>query len=171
MPALLVLDASVELRAGTGRRTLPLNDFYLDYMQNALQPAEFIEKILIPVPVAGARLESYKVSKRFDQDISAVCGAYRLELSDGHVAEIRIAYGGMAAIPQRAQACEEALRGKPWNEAQLDEAMQGLDGDFSPLTDMRSTAKYRRQICRNMLRRFYLETTGAAEQGLYGYGR
>jgi xanthine dehydrogenase small subunit len=95
MPALLVLDTSLVLRKGDDHRTLPLVDFYLDYMQNALEPGEFVEKILIPLPVKGEHVESYKISKRFDQDISAVCGAYRLVLDGGNVADVKIAYGGM----------------------------------------------------------------------------
>lgn len=171
MPALLVLDTSLVLRKGDGHRTLPLSDFYIDHQHTALQPGEFVEKILIPLPVDGEHVESYKVSKRFDQDISAVCGAYRLVLDGGNVADIKIAYGGMAAICKRAEQCEKTLRGKPWNEGLLDEAMNALDRDFTPLSDMRSTAQYRQRICRNLLQRFYLDTTGAGDERLYSYGR
>jgi len=171
MPALLVLGASLSLRKGGDRRTMSLNDFYLGHQKTALQPGEFIERILIPLPTAGARVESYKVSKRFDQDISAVCGAYRLVLDGDVVADIKIAYGGMAAIPKRAAECEAALSGQTWNEALLETAMQALDRDFSPLTDMRSSAAYRQHICGNLLRRFYLDTTDSAQQRLYAYGR
>ena len=171
MPALLVLDASLILRKGDADRTLYLNDFYIDYQETALQPGEFIEKILIPLPANGARVESYKVSKRFDQDISAVCGAYRMLLDGDVVDDIKVAYGGMAAIPRRADACENALRGKPWNAKLVDQAMNALDKDFSPLTDMRSTAAYRQRICRNLLQRFYADTSGARDERLYGYGR
>lgn len=171
MPALLVLDTSLVLRKGDDRRTLPLGDFYLDYMQNALEPGEFVEKILIPLPTEGEQVESYKISKRFDQDISAVCGAYRLVLDGGNVADIRIAYGGMAAIPKRATHCESVLQGNAWNEALLGEAMDTLEKDFTPLSDMRSTAEYRRRICGNLLYRFYLDTTAAGDEWLYSYGR
>lgn len=171
MPALLALDASLVLRRGDQHRTLPLGDFYIDYMQNALQPGEFVEKIVIPLPRDGQHVESYKISKRFDQDISAVCGAYRVALDAGKVADIRIAYGGMAAIPKRAEHCERALKGKPWNERTVTGAVSALEKDFTPLTDMRSSADYRRRVCGNLLRRFYLDTTGAANERLYGYGR
>ena len=171
MPALLVLDTSLVLRKGDDRRTLSLSDFYLDYMQNALGRGEFIEKVLIPLPANGTRVESYKISKRFDQDISAVCGAYRLALDGGKVADIRIAYGGMAAIPKRAEHCERALDGKPWSEETVSEAVNALDEDFAPISDMRSSAGYRRQICGNLLYRFYLDTTEAAGERLYAYGR
>jgi xanthine dehydrogenase small subunit len=171
MPALLVLDASLVLRTGASRRTLPLNDFYIDYMQNALQPGEFVEKILIPLPGEGDHVESYKISKRFDQDISAVCGAYRLVLDGSKVADVKIAYGGMAAIPKRATHCEKSLLGNSWDEAAIDTAIDALDKDFTPLTDMRSTAGYRRRICGNLLYRFFLDTTEAGEERLYAYGR
>jgi xanthine dehydrogenase small subunit len=171
MPALLVLDACLVLRKGAARRTLPLADFFLDYQKTALQPGEFIEQILIPLPASGARVESYKISKRFDQDISAVCGAYRLVLRDDKVAEIRIAYGGMAAIPKRALAAEKALLGKPWNAAGIAAGSAALASDFSPLSDLRSSAAYRQAICGNLLQRFFLETTTSADPRLYAYGR
>jgi xanthine dehydrogenase small subunit len=171
MPALLVLDTSLVLRKDDDCRTLSLRDFYIDYMQNALEPGEFVEKILIPLPVTGAQLESYKISKRFDQDISAVCGAYHLVLDGGNVVDVRIAYGGMAVIPKRAEHCESTLRGKPWSEALVGDAINALDKDFTPLSDMRSTAAYRQRICGNLLYRFYLDTTEAGDERLYSYGR
>ena len=171
MPALMVLGTSLLLRKGDDRRTLPLDDFYVDYQKTALQPGEFVEKVLIPLPVNGASLECYKVSKRFDQDISAVCGAYWLLLDSGKVADIKIAYGGMAAIPKRAEQCEKTIFGNTWNEALIGDAMAALDRDFTPLSDMRSTAAYRQRICRNLLQRFYLDTTDAGDERLYHYGR
>ncbi len=171
MPALLVLDTSLVLRRGAARRTLALDAFYLDYMKNALAPGEFVEKILIPLPVDGQQVESYKISKRFDQDISAVCGAYRVVLDGDRVSDIRIAYGGMAAIPQRARQSEKVLSGKAWTEDSIAEAIKALDADYSPISDMRSSAAYRRQVCANLLYRFYLDSTGAADERLYAYGR
>jgi len=171
MPALLVLDTALLLRRGDDNRTLSLNDFYVDYQETALRPGEFIEKILIPLPADGARVECYKVSKRFDQDIAAVCGAFRLLLDDDIVADIKVAFGGMAAVPKRAETCEKALHGKPWNQYRLDEAVAALADDFSPITDMRATAGYRKRIGENLLKRFYLDTTAAAGPRLYAYGR
>lgn len=172
MPALLALDTDLVLRKGNERRTLSLSDFYIDYMQNALHATEFVEKILVPLPANGEEcVESYKISKRFDQDISAVCGAYRLVLDNGRVADIRVAYGGMAAIPKRADHCEEALVGQPWNETVVAAGVNALEKDFTPLGDMRSSAAYRRRVCGNLLYRFYLDTTDAAPERLYGYGR
>ncbi len=171
MPALLVLDTSLQLRSGAGSRTVTMQDFYLGYQETALQAGEFLEKILIPLPVAGECVASYKISKRFDQDISALCGAYRMILDGNKVADIKIAYGGMAAIPQRAGACEEALLGKEWCEGVVLEACRAMKTDFTPISDMRSSARYRQQVAQNLLRRFYVETIGGEGSGVYMYGR
>jgi xanthine dehydrogenase small subunit len=171
MPALLVLDASLLLRKGATVRPVPLGNFYLDYQHTVLQPGEFIEQILLPLPVDSEHVASYKVSKRFDQDISAVCGAYRLIKNGARVGDIKIAYGGMAAIPKRADKCEQVLLGKDWSEAVIAEAIAALDDDFRPISDMRASALYRQSICGNLLKRFYLETAGEKETGVYAYGR
>jgi xanthine dehydrogenase small subunit len=171
MPALMVLDTILVLRSSAGARTIALSDFYVAYQQTALEEGEFLEKVLIPLPVAGEQLASYKISKRFDQDISAVCGAYR-RLPDGAGAgDIRIAYGGMAAVPQRATACENALRGRSWNAQHIAEARQALAQDYRPISDMRSSAAYRMQVAQNLLQRFYQETTGGDVVQVYRYGR
>ncbi len=171
MPALLALDAVLVLRRGGSTRELPLRDFYLGYRRTALEPGELLERVRIPLPVPEAVFRTYKVSKRFDQDISAVCGAYWLELDGERVAGARIAYGGMAAVPKRAPEAEAALVGGAWNEASVRRAMTALDRDFTPLGDMRSSAGYRRQVCANLLFRFYLETRGERGDTVYGYGR
>jgi xanthine dehydrogenase small subunit len=101
----------------------------------------------------------YKISKRFDQDISAVCGAFALELQGGKVAEARIAFGGMAGTPKRATNAEAALKGQPWNEATLAKAVAALDKDYTPMTDMRASAKYRADVACNLLKKFFIETT------------
>jgi xanthine dehydrogenase small subunit len=103
------------------------------------------------------RLGIYKISKRFDQDISAVCGAFALRLEDGRVAGIRVAYGGMAAVPRRAAVAEESLTGQLWNVESLPKAMAGIDASFTPLSDMRASAAYRTLVARNLLLKFYLE--------------
>ena len=171
MPALLALDAALVLRRGTVTRELPLRDFYLDYRRTALTPGELLECVRIPLPAEGAVFRTYKVSKRFDQDISAVCGAYWLALKGDRVAGVRIACGGMAAVPKRAAEAEAALIGREWNEAVVRQAMAMLERDFTPLDDMRSSAGYRRQVCANLLYRFYLETRGERGETVYGYGR
>ena len=158
MPALIAIDARVRLRLGEDSRELELEDLYLDYMKNAMQPGEFVEAVIIPQPRKGTQLRCYKLSKRFDQDISAVCAAFALRLDGDQVADVRIALGGMAAIPKRAQATEEYLRGEPWNEFTLVTARQKLESDFAPMSDMRASSDYRARATANLLHRFYLET-------------
>ena len=158
MPALIAIGARVKLRRGDVQRELALEDLYLDYMQNALQPGEFVEAVCVPVPQPGIQIRCYKLSKRFDQDISAVCAAFALVLDGDQVESIRIAMGGMAAIPKRASATEAYLTGEAWDETTLVTAMQKLGEDFTPLTDMRASAAYRARTAANLLHRFYFET-------------
>jgi xanthine dehydrogenase small subunit len=161
MPILIALGASIVLRKGGGTRELALEDFYLAYQKTARAPGEFVERVRIPLPVRTRTIATYKISKRFDQDISAVCGAYCLELEKGLIKEARVAYGGMAATPKRAPRCEQALRGKPWSEPTVRAAMAALDGDYAPITDMRASREYRALVARNLLYRFFLETSGS----------
>jgi xanthine dehydrogenase small subunit len=160
-PSLLALDAGVVLRHGGERRELPLGDFFLDYRKTALRQGEFLERVRLPVRSPHRQYRVYKVTKRFDQDISTVCGAFSVELERGQVSRIRIAYGGMAAIPKRARSCEESLTGRPWTEASVREALQVLDGELTPISDLRASARYRRLLAGNLLRKFQLETSGA----------
>lgn len=162
MPALISLNASLLLRRGKELRELPLDEFYIAYQQTALEQGEFIEAVRIPLPVSNHVFRSYKVSKRFDQDISALCVAIKLEIQDGKVEDIRICYGGMAAIPLRANKCELALKGQDWSENTLENALAELANDFQPLSDMRATSDYRMKVAANLLKRFYLETTDPA---------
>ncbi len=163
MPVLIALQAEITLRLGERKRRLPLDQFYLDYQRKDLKPGEWIESVDIPLNRAGYRVASYKVSKRYDQDISAVCAAFVLGVDDqGYVGHVRLAYGGMAAIPRRAFVAEQALQGKTWDAAHLDSAKAGLEQDFKPLTDMRASAGYRLQVARNLLQRFYLASQADA---------
>ncbi len=171
MAALMVAGTSLVLQKGSEQRELALDEFYLDYMVNALKPGEFVRLIRMPLPVAGVELRSYKLSKRFDQDISALCTAYRLELSGDKVTSIRIACGGLAATVKRAKHCEAALLGKAWNKEVIDAAAVALQKDFSPLDDMRASADYRMRACQNLLQRFFMETTGELTESVYTYGR
>ena len=157
-PALIALGADILLRAGTQTRRLPLQDFYLDYMKNALQPGEFVEALEIPLPAPGLQLRGYKVAKRYDSDISAVCAVLALQLQDGRVQQARLAFGGLAAIVKRAAGAEAALLGRPWDEGALQAAQDALAQDFQPLSDLRASADYRATVARNLLRRFWLET-------------
>ena len=160
-PPLIALGASLTLRRGKKRRTIPLEDFFIAYGKQDRQPGEFVEAVHVPVPAKGVHFAVHKITKRRDEDITAVLGAFHLSLGkDGKVGAIRIAYGGMAATPKRATAVEAALIGKPWTEATVEAAIAGYETDFTPLTDMRASAEYRALVARNLLRRFFVETTG-----------
>jgi xanthine dehydrogenase small subunit len=161
MPILIALGATVLLRRGEAVRTLALEDLYLGYQKKALQPGEFVVAVRIPVSTPG-HIATYKIAKRFDQDISAVCAAFVMDVSDGMIVSARIAYSGMAAIPQRAKQTEAALKGKPWSEATMTAVLPALAQDFQPLSDMRASSNYRLQVAGNMLKRFYLEQSGGA---------
>ncbi len=157
-PVLIALGAELLLRRGASQRRLPLQEFYLGYMRNALEPGEFIEAVAVPLPRPDQVLRAYKVSKRFDSDISAVAAGLCIELDGDRVRSARFAFGGMAATVQRAARAEAAVSGQPWIEATLQAAMHALDADFTPLTDLRASAGYRRHVACQLLRRFWLET-------------
>ena len=157
MPILIALGAQILLRRGDVTRTLALEEFYLGYQKKALQAGEFIEAVSIPLPRPNCVVASYKIAKRIDQDISAVCGAYHLTLSHGRISTARIAYGGMAAIPQRARHTEARLTGAAWTLASVHDAAAALAEDFTPLSDMRASASYRLTVAQNLLQRLYLE--------------
>ena len=162
-PPLIALGASLTLRKGSIRRTVALEDFFIAYGKQDRQPGEFVETVHVPVPAAEEKFAIYKVTKRRDEDITATLGAFRLVLAtDGTVEEIRIAYGGMAATPKRAFTVEKALLGQLWTEPAVEQAMEKYAEDYSPLSDMRATAEYRALAARNLLLRFYLETTSGA---------
>jgi len=158
LPALVALGSSAVLRRGRERRELPLDDFFLGYRKTALRPGEFIERVRVPLPSAATHFGTYKVSKRFDQDISAVCAGFAVELERGRVRGARLCYGGMAAVPKRARAAEDALKGKIWDEGAVDSVLPLVDAEFEPLSDMRASAVYRRLVARNLLRKFHIET-------------
>jgi xanthine dehydrogenase small subunit len=157
-PVLMALDAQLDLRLGARVRRMPLTDFYLGYMKNALEPGEFIQAIVVPDLPTQRRVRAYKISKRFDCDISALCAGFAIELAGERVAQVRLAFGGMAATVKRAAQAEAALLGQPWNEASVKAAQAALALDFTPLTDMRASAAYRMQVACNLLLRLWLET-------------
>ena len=158
MPALISIGARIKLRRGSESREIVLEDLYIDYQKNAMQSGEFVESVIIPKRDDSMQVRCYKLCKRFDQDISAVCAAFALRLDGDTVASIDIVLGGMAAIPKRAAQAEAVLNGDTWDEASVQKAMKALAQDFSPLTDMRASAAYRQQGAANLLYRFYLET-------------
>jgi xanthine dehydrogenase small subunit len=158
-PLLLALGATLQLRRGAETREIPIDRFFLDYRKTALAPGEFIVAIRVPRARPGVAFRAYKISKRFDQDISAVCAAFALELEGGRVKHIGTGFGGMAATPKRATHAEAALRGETWSETAARAAMAAMARDFQPLDDMRASAGYRLKTAQNLLLKFFLETT------------
>jgi xanthine dehydrogenase small subunit len=157
-PALIALDARVVLRKGSATRTLPLEAFFIADGKQDRQRGEFVEAIEVPQLDRPERLKCYKISKRFDQDISAVCGCFNIDAVGGVVREARICYGGMAGTPKRAASLEAALTGRPWTLATVTDALPALDRDYTPLTDMRGSAAYRSQVAKNLLVKYFHET-------------
>jgi len=165
LPVLMALGAELVLRRGTRTRSLALESFYLGYQRTALEVGEFVVGVRVPVAAAhsGCWIAAYKLSKRFDQDISAVAVALRVEVSQERVVDARIAFGGMAAVAARAHACERALIGASWSKESVEAAVEKLAEDFKPLTDMRASSAYRLRAAGNLLRRFYLEHGGSID--------
>jgi xanthine dehydrogenase small subunit len=157
IPALIALDAIVQLRHGARSRSVALERFYIDYQQKDLAPGEFVVGITVPAAKPGTLFASYKLSKRIDQDISAVCAAFVVSVQGNWIVDARLAYGGMAATATRAAKAEAALIGKSWSSASIDTAVAALAEDFKPLTDMRASRNYRLQAAGNLLRRFHLQ--------------
>lgn len=157
-PVLMALDAQIVLRKGARVRRMPLPEFYLDYMKNQLQPGEFVLAMAVPLPAFARQVRAYKISKRFDCDISALCAGLSIELDGDVVKQVRIAFGGMAGTVKRAEAAEAALTGQVWTQASVKLAQAALAQDFKPLSDMRASAAYRLQVAQNLLQRFWLET-------------
>jgi xanthine dehydrogenase small subunit len=161
-PPLIALGAELILRSHSGRRTMPLENYFLAYGRQDRMAGEFVEKIVVPRPAENSHFAVYKISKRRDEDISALCGAFNLTLdADGRVDAIRIAFGGMAATPKRATHVEDLLTGQAWSWGVISAARDAFDDDYQPLTDWRASAEYRSLAAKNLLTRFFLETAGA----------
>jgi xanthine dehydrogenase small subunit len=164
-PPFIALGAHITLRKGSARRQVKLKDFFIAYGKQDREPGEFVESVTIPYLPVGEKLACYKITKRKDEDISALCGAFRVFVNDdGDVGMARIAFGGMAATPKRAKTVEDALVGKPWNSATVEAALPAFATDYQPITDMRASKEYRLLAAQNLLRRFYLETMGEVER-------
>ena len=152
-PALIAMGATLVLRKGSERRHLPLENFFIAYGQQDCLPGEFIEAVEIPKDQPNLRC--YKISKRFDQDISAVCGCINITTKDGIITKAIIAFGGMAGTPTRAQQTENALLGQAWGDKAFAKSREAIPHDFKPLSDMRASAEYRTQSAQNLLIRYY----------------
>jgi xanthine dehydrogenase small subunit len=161
-PALIALGAELTLRSAAGRRAMPLEDYFLDYGKQDRSPGEFVESVFVPRPAAGAVIHISKLSRRFDSDISAVLGAFALMVEGGVIIAARVAFGGMAATPRRAPACEAALVGQAFDEGTIAAAAEALRGDFQPLTDVRGTSAYRIEAAGALLWRLWHQEQGVA---------
>ena len=162
-PVLIALNAQLVMRSAAGSRTIPVEDYFVSYKVTAQQPGEFIESIVVPRHKPGYIFRAYKVSKRLEDDISAICAVFHLKVEDDLVTDCSIAFGGMAEIPKRAILCEQALSGQPWNEATVDNAMAALADDYTPISDFRASAQYRKQVSQNLLMRLFIETSEKSE--------
>lgn len=164
-PPFIALGARLHLRRGDARREIALEHYFLAYGKQDRQPGEFVEAVTVPVLPEGEHFATYKISKRRDEDISALCGALRVRLdAAGTVSMARIAFGGMAATPKRAKAVEAALVGRSWSMETVEAALAAFAEDYQPISDMRASADYRLLAAQNLLKRFYLETTGQGER-------
>jgi len=156
-PALIAIGAILKLRHAKTIRMLPIEEFFIDYGVQDLNPGEFIESILVPRDVGI--LKCYKVSKRFDQDISAVCGCFKLTVVENTVTECRISYGGMAAVPKRAFRTEKKLIGSQWSLRTFETAKSEISKDFYPISDLRASSNYRLKVAQNLLIRLFYENS------------
>ena len=158
-PGLIAIGAKLVLQSTQGQRVCDLEDYFISYGKQDLRAGECVAEVRLPVPAENQLFATYKVSKRFEQDISAVCGAFAVQIEDSTISNARVCFGGMAETPKRATACEQALAGKTWNQETINQAMQAMLTDFTPLTDMRASASYRMRVSQNLLQRFFLEQT------------
>jgi len=169
MPLLIALGAHVVLLSERGHRDIPLESFYTGYRKNVLRPDELLAWIKVPRPVAGEQLRAYKISKRYDDDISAVCLAIHMLVDGGIVRKVSIGAGGVAATPARALQTEAALRGQPWSLATVQLASAALRAEFKPISDMRASAQYRSEVLGNLMQRFWLESQGLTQINLENF--
>ncbi len=170
MPLLIALRANVVLMSQRGHREMPLEDLYTGYRQNVMAADEVLAWVKVPLPVTGEFARVYKVSKRFDDDISAICLALNLRLDDvGIVRDASIGVGGVAATPVRALRTQQALVGRPWNAELAQQAAQVLRAEFQPISDMRASAGYRSTVLGNLLQRFWLESQGMQQINLESF--
>ena len=154
LPALVALNANLILNSAFGSRTLPIEDFFLEYGRQDIASNEYLARIDVPLPTPSQIFRIYKLSKRYHQDISAVCAAFSMNIEEKLVRAVRICYGGMAGVPLRARDCESALLGMSFSKPNLERAKIALKQDFSPITDFRATAEYRSIVAQNLLDRF-----------------
>lgn len=162
-PALIVLGAVLHLRCGSEQRKLPIEDFFIDYGKQDREAGDFLAQIDIPIPDPNDLLAIYKISKRRDEDISALCGAFKMQVVDGMIKDAKIAFGGMAATPKRATQVEQNLIGKPWTKETISNSVAFFGDDYAPLSDWRASSEYRMLVAKNLLHRFFAEMTSEGD--------
>lgn len=158
-PALIALGAGLHLRRGDKQRKLPIENFFIDYGKQDREAGDFLEQIDIPIPATGDLFAVYKISKRRDEDISALCGAFKMQIVDGVIKDAIIAFGGMAATPKRATNVEQSLIDKPWTKETILNSAKLFEDDYAPLSDWRASSEYRMLVAKNLLHRFFAEMT------------
>lgn len=163
-PAFIALGAEVELRsADSGTRRLALDSFFIAYGKQDRQPGEIVASLSIPKLQSGEHFRCLKISKRFDEDISAVMGAFKLTVANGLITAARIAFGGMAATPKRALKTEAALLGASLSDRSTwADAIAALAEDYQPISDMRASARYRLETAKALLVKALIEIGGGA---------
>ncbi|MEI7663817.1 MAG: xanthine dehydrogenase small subunit, partial [Bacteroidota bacterium] len=159
LPLLIAYRALIRLQSISSERKLVLEDFITGYRQTNLEEDELITEIIIPKYDVETTFFSHKVSRRKDMDISTVNAGFRLKLKQGIPAEIILAFGGLSATPKRAFETERFLKGKPWDRITISQAMEVLDLEFTPISDVRADAEFRKSAGRNLLMKFFLETS------------
>ncbi|MGV3569016.1 MAG: xanthine dehydrogenase small subunit [Ramlibacter sp.] len=169
MPLLIALDATLVLASTNGQREVPLEQFYTGYRKNVLAPDEVVAFVKVPRPRPGEFLRAYKISKRYDDDISAVCLVLNLQRDGERVSAVRIGAGGVAATPVRAVQAEAALQGQPWTAEAARRAADALRAEFQPISDMRASAAYRAEVLGNLVQRFWLESQGMQQVNLESF--
>lgn len=160
-PALIALGATLHLRRGDTVREMPIEDFFIEYGKQDRAAGEFVEAVGIPKSAPALRV--YKISKRFDQDISALCAAFNVSVENGKVSSARIAFGGMAGTPLRAINAETALTGAPWSRDTMHSAMDAMTQDYTPMSDMRASAEYRMEAAQNLGMRYFDDISGGSQ--------
>ena len=157
LPLLLSLNAKIIIQTKKGNKQILLNNFFIKYRKTKLKKGEFIKSIIIPI-YKNHNFKAYKISKRFDDDISSVCASFNLKIKDQRIQDVAIAYGGMAEIPKRAKNCENFLKNSKFSEDIFEKAKDLLKRDFNPISDMRASKQYRLEVAENLLIKFFIET-------------
>ena len=157
LPLLLSLNAKIIIQTKKGNKQIFLNNFFIKYRKTKLKKGEFIKSIIIPI-YKNHNFKAYKISKRFDDDISSVCASFNLKIKNQRIQDVAIAYGGMAEIPKRAKNCENFLKNSKFSEDIFEKAKDLLKRDFNPISDMRASKQYRLEVAENLLIKFFIET-------------